>query len=214
MRILVLDDMAETRRELLQLVRQVFPGSLLHEATTLCEARQKLHDHEAWNMALVSLHFSDGAGLELIRDIYRQDSRTTIIATTLFDDDTNLLAAIAAGAQGCLLKSEPPDVLLQCLQQVQHGILPMSPRMAQRLLRHFAQEPLPAAKPGQAGIALSPRETDVLGCIGRGFRVSDTARQLGIAESTVTGYIKTLYQKLNISNRAEAALEASRRQLV
>lgn len=55
---------------------------------------------------------------------------------------------------------------------------------------------------------LSRREADVLACIARGLRVSDTARELGLAESTVASYIKNIYRKRRISSRAEAALEA------
>src|SRR5690606_23196061 len=63
-------------------------------------------------------------------------------------------------------------------------------------------------------ITLSPREREVLSYIGRGLRVAETARVLGLTEHTVAGYVKTLYRKLNISSRAEAALEAARRGLV
>lgn len=63
-------------------------------------------------------------------------------------------------------------------------------------------------------VELSRRETEVLTCISKGMRVSDTARQLGLAESTVASYIKNLYRKLHITSRAEAAVEAVRRGLV
>lgn len=56
--------------------------------------------------------------------------------------------------------------------------------------------------------ALSQREADVLACIARGLRVSDTAKSLGLTESTVSSYIKNIYKKRQISSRAEAALEA------
>jgi DNA-binding NarL/FixJ family response regulator len=63
-------------------------------------------------------------------------------------------------------------------------------------------------------IELSRRETEVLVCISKGLRVSDTARHLGLADSTVASYIKNLYRKLHITSRAEAAVEAVRRGLV
>lgn len=61
---------------------------------------------------------------------------------------------------------------------------------------------------------LSRRETEVLICISKGLRVSDTARHLGLADSTVASYIKNLYRKLHITSRAEAAVEAVRRGLI
>lgn len=63
-------------------------------------------------------------------------------------------------------------------------------------------------------VELSRRETEVLTCISKGLRVSDTARHLGLADSTVASYIKNLYRKLHITSRAEAAVEAVRRGLV
>lgn len=63
-------------------------------------------------------------------------------------------------------------------------------------------------------VELSRRETEVLICISKGMRVSDTARHLGLADSTIASYIKNLYRKLHISSRAEAAVEAVRRGLV
>ncbi|HEX4869893.1 MAG TPA: LuxR C-terminal-related transcriptional regulator [Moraxellaceae bacterium] len=63
-------------------------------------------------------------------------------------------------------------------------------------------------------VELSRRETEVLVCISKGLRVSDTARHLGLADSTVASYIKNLYRKLHISSRAEAAVEAVRRGLI
>lgn len=63
-------------------------------------------------------------------------------------------------------------------------------------------------------VELSRRETEVLVCISKGLRVSDTARHLGLADSTVASYIKNLYRKLHITSRAEAAVEAVRRGLV
>lgn len=66
----------------------------------------------------------------------------------------------------------------------------------------------------QLFVELSRRETEVLVCISKGMRVSDTARHLGLADSTIASYIKNLYRKLHITSRAEAAVEAVRRGLV
>lgn len=84
--------------------------------------------------------------------------------------------------------------------------------MALRILDHFRQTPARIPSTASA-VSLTPRETEVLGCIGRGLRVHEAARVLGVADSTVMTYIKSIYSKLNINSRAEAALEAARRGL-
>jgi DNA-binding CsgD family transcriptional regulator len=63
-------------------------------------------------------------------------------------------------------------------------------------------------------VSLSQREREVLALLARGMTVREAARQLGLAEHTVAGYIKIVYQKLNISTRAQAALEAAKRKLI
>ena len=79
------------------------------------------------------------------------------------------------------------------------------------MLHHFAR--IKQQVPETAG-ALTPREVDVLRLLGCGLRVAEVARVLGITPHTVAGYVKTIYRKLNISSRAEAAIEATRRGLI
>ena len=146
-------------------------------------------------------------------------SRRQIIVTTVHDDDKNVFGALAAGAQGYLLKEQEDDLILLHLRHLQAGQPPLSPGIARRMLQYFRDKPTDDhdsrnAYPGSSDRAdLTPRETEVLAGIGRGQRVSEVARQLGLADSTVASYIKSIYFKLNISSRAEAALEAARRGL-
>jgi DNA-binding NarL/FixJ family response regulator len=112
------------------------------------------------------------------------------------------------------LKDQHPDTLIQYLHRIDQGEPPLSPSIARRMLKHFSQARPAAAGPDPDHETLTPREEDVLRLLGRGLRVSETARVLGIAPHTVTGYVKNIYRKLNISSRAEAAVEAVRRGLV
>ncbi len=81
----------------------------------------------------------------------------------------------------------------------------------------FRREPAAAEAaplPPQEDGMLTPRELEVLALLGRGSRVPEAARRLGLTEHTVSTYVKIIYRKLRISSRAEAALEASRRGLL
>ena len=166
-------------------------------------------------LALIDLGLPDGSGVELVRALADGHAGVMPVVTTIFDDDAHVFAALAAGAQGYLLKDAPPEELLEHLARIERGIPPISPAIARRMLAHFRA----AASPPQAGpveplCRLTSRETDVLRYIGRGLRVPEAARLLSVTEHTAAGYVKTLYRKLNISSRAEAALEAARRGLV
>lgn len=104
---------------------------------------------------------------------------------------------------------------MDTLGDILRGILadqpPLSPSIARRLLRHFQ----PAHdNPQLTPEILTPRETDVLRLIAKGYTVVQVAQALSLSHHTTAGYVKDIYRKLSISSRAEATLEATRRGLV
>lgn len=204
---LVVEDIAETREWLVANVAQVF-GAEAYAAATLGEARTWLrrHDAHAHILALVDLGLPDGNGADFIEEVVARCANAMVVVTTVFDDDESLMAALAAGAQGYLLKDQDGPGIAHRLAMIEHGEVPISPAIARRLLQRFrADEPSAAA--------LSPRETEVLRLIGRGLKSAEVAGVLAISPQTVTTHIKTIYRKLEITSRAEAALEARKRGL-
>ncbi len=211
---LIVEDRADTREWLTGILCRALPGISVRTAADLRTARRLLAA-QAWRLVLVDLGLPDGSGIELLHDIRQQCPGTDAIVTTIYDDDDNLFGAITAGACGYLLKSQPADMLVQQLQQFEAGVPPLSPSIARRMLTWFRDHtPAPTAAGPAPDIQLTPRDADVLACIGRGLRVAETAQYLGLTENTVASYIKQIYRKLGISGRAEAALEAARRGLV
>ncbi|MDQ8037836.1 MAG: response regulator transcription factor [Pedobacter sp.] len=212
---LILEDKPEVNGWLCSLVRQAFPAYTTVSAHSLQAARAKLAEKTDFRLALLDLGLPDGSGIDLIRELQVQRPEISLIVTTVHGDDDNLFGAIAAGAQGYLLKEQPEALFLLQLRQLEQGQPPLSPSIARRMLEYFRQQAKNTAMPESSpdDVHLTPRETDVLAGIGRGLRVSEVAQQLGLADSTVSSYIKNIYFKLNISSRAEAALEAARRGL-
>ncbi len=211
--VLIVEDLEASREFLASAVRDTFPGCVVHGAQDLNCARSLLKENRSLRFALIDLGLPDGSGIELIREMRESHPDTPAIVTSVYSDDESLFGAIAAGAQGYLVKGQEPLVLRMHLQSLVHGVLPLSPSVARRMLHYFRERTRAVVATDDPVIPLSPRETEVLSYIGRGMRVSETAQILGLAESTVAGYVKTLYQKLNISSRAEAALEAVKRGL-
>ena len=132
------------------------------------------------------------------------------IVTSVFDDDTHLFAALGAGASGYLLKDQSREELTAMLQRIADGQPPLSPAIARRLLGFFG----PREAVTQDDTHLTGRERDVLALIAKGYTTAKVAELLDITRNTASGYVKVIYRKLNISSRAEAALEASRRGIV
>lgn len=219
---LVVEDKADTRAWLGRIMGQAFVGIETHAVPTRGAAlawiqdrgRRLKGDADGSHIALIDLGLPDGSGVEIIRELSSNYPSVVPIVTTIYDDDTHLFDAIAAGAKGYLLKDQHADTLVGYLHRIEHGEPPLSPSIARRMLEHFSTQAarLPAAAMPEAG--LTPRELDVLRLLGRGLRIHEAARVLGLTPHTVAGYVKVIYRKLNITSRAEAAIEAVRRGLV
>ena len=214
---IVVEDMPATREWLAQALQQAFPGINTHTAATVEQARTWLaglasRHHQASVLALIDLRLPDGSGLDIVRLCDRQG--IVPVVTSIYDDDASLFEALEAGAQGYLLKDHPMPQLVHYLHRIGQGEPPLSPSIARRILASLRGQSDDAAPATGDSQGLTPREAEVLRHIGQGLRVSEVAHALGLTEHTVAGYIKNIYRKLNISSRAQAALEAARRQLL
>jgi DNA-binding NarL/FixJ family response regulator len=214
-KILIIEDLSATRDWLLELVETTFPSQTVDAVATLREAlfwlKSQPKDFSA--LCLVDIGLPDGSGIEFIRALMAKSPQAHAVVTTLYQDDQNLLNAMAAGASGYILKDQEPELIGSRLAAIERGEIAMSPSISRRIMQHFQNNArfMTATSPE---VRLTPREVDVLRLIGRGLRNNETAATLGISKMTVNHYIKAIYRKLDVTSRAEAALEASRRGLV
>lgn len=209
---LILEDHDEPRQWLIKLVREAFPGIETQSAATLAQARALVAQHE-FDLAVIDINLPDGIGTELVAELRQAGSETYVVMATIFDDDRHLLPALRAGAQGYLLKDQPRERLLSQLRGISSGQPPLSPSVARRILRHVQQQASPPAETIPE-ISLTERETEALTLLARGFNRHDIATAMGITANTVAGYTKSIYAKLEVSSRAEAALAAVRLGLI
>lgn len=204
----VVEDLKAPAQWLQEILTTAFPGLLVHHADSLSAARELLRPYPP-DIALIDLGLPDGSGVELIRELAPR--RCQCVVTTIYADDHHLFPALRAGACGYLLKDQPTEKVVHALRGIVAGEPPLSPVIAQRLLRAFG---------GAGGAAddgatkLSNRERETLVLIAKGFRLPEVAAQLGVSRNTAAGFIKAIYRKLDISSRAEATLEATRMGLV
>lgn len=206
---LVVEDIPATRLWLCEALASAFPGIAIESAGSLAAALA-LIERQGFEVALIDLDLPDGSGLEAIGALRRRSPATAAVVTTIFDDDAHVFPAMQAGAQGYLLKEQPRERFIAGLQGILRGDPPLSPAIARRMIAHFN-----AAAPAEGGeVALTPRETEVLRLVAKGFTQQEIAGHLGLSRHTVVDHVKSLYRKLNVSSRAEAALAATRRGLV
>ncbi|QUJ77928.1 response regulator transcription factor [Sulfitobacter albidus] len=204
-RVLLLEDVRQARDWLGAIVAREFPDAQLTAVGLLRDALEATA-RETFDLALVDLSLPDGDGTELLRHLAQVQPECHCVVTTVMAADSAIVSALAAGAEGYLLKSDTDQVISHQLHLLMSGIPALSPQIARRIMHHFkltGPHFEPEAK-------LTPRETEVLRLIAQGFRVGEAAPELGIAESTVITHIKSIYRKLEVSNRAEATLQASR----
>ena len=213
---LVVDDLPAVRAGFVDLLRENYPQAQIFEAGRMAEAMHILQ-HEEVDLLLVDLGLPDASGLELIRALAEQRPQARSVVVTIFDDDDHLFPALQAGAFGYLLKDRPKVELRAQLRRIQDGEPPLSPSIARRMVQHFARlnaSPAPDDREREEQVALTERESEVLQLVGKGYTLPEIAGQLALSRHTVADYVKQIYRKLNISSRAEAALEAVRRGLV
>lgn len=205
---LIVEDLPAARDWLMVALTAAFPGIHVATGANLAEARAQVVT-QVPDIALIDIGLPDGSGIDLIAQLNREQPQVMSVVTSVFDDDTHIFAALGAGASGYLLKDGSCEDLTAMLQRIVEGQPPLSPAIARRLLGFFGPRDVVEDE-----THLTSRERDVLALIAKGYTTAKVADLLGITRNTASGYVKVIYRKLNISSRAEAALEASRRGIV
>jgi DNA-binding NarL/FixJ family response regulator len=206
--ILLLEDLPEIRAWLKTLVLQVFPGAHISECARVHDALQ-LVSAERFSLALIDLGLPDGSGVDVVAALREAQPEAQSVVVTIHDDDDHLFPALQAGAFGYLLKEQARELLAEQLQRISQGEPPLSPSIARRVIAYFASQPKPTAS-AMPDVSLTERESEVLLRVAKGFTLPEIGVQLGLSRHTIADYVKQIYRKLNVSSRAEAALEAQR----
>ena len=210
----IVEDHPDVALGLAATLQGAFPGIALRLVDGLEAALQQLREGYRPDIALIDLGLPDGSGLDLLRALPAAAPGCIAVVTTIYADDAHLFPALRAGAAGYLLKDEPRERLESALRGILAGEPPLSPSIARRVLRTFAEAASAPAQAAEEDAHLSPRERETLMLIGKGYKLPEVAEALGITRTSAATYIKTVYRKLAISSRAEAALVANRLGLV
>ena len=209
-KILLLEDLPEIRAWLKALALQVFPQAHIFEAARVHDALA-LITAERFEVALVDLGLPDGSGVDVVAALREAQPEAQSVVVTIHDDDDHLFPALQAGAFGYLLKEQPRELFVEQLQRISQGEPPLSPAIARRVIAYFAKQNKPQERPQNLPhVSLTDRENEVLLWVAKGFTLPEIGVQLNLSRHTIADYVKQIYRKLNVSSRAEAALEAQR----
>jgi DNA-binding NarL/FixJ family response regulator len=203
-RILVADDHPIVRDGLAAVLNTQPDFAVVGEAGSGAETVRQVATL-APDVLLLDLAMPDGDGVETLLQLREQHLTARVIVFTAFDTDERILAAIRAGAQGYLLKGIPREDIFGAIRTVSAGGSLLTPVVASRLLRHVSAEGAGSA----ASAALTPRERETLGLLGRGLQNKEIAVRLGVRERTIKFHVAALMRKLGAGNRTEVVTRAT-----
>ena len=212
--ILLLEDLPEIRAWLKALALQVFPDAQISEASRIHDALE-LVNAVRFDVAMLDLGLPDGSGVEVVQALREKQPEAQSVVGTIHEDDDHLFPALQAGAFGYLLKEQSREQLSEQLQRISQGEPPLSPSIARRVIQYFttqARQQQHMSEPDNVTphVQLTDRENEVLLRVAKGFTLPEIGVQLNLSRHTIADYVKQIYRKLNVSSRAEAALEAQR----
>lgn len=159
------------------------------------------------DVALVDIRMPVMDGLEATAAMLTAPEPPRVIVLTTFDADEYVLGALAAGADGFLLKDTPPEEIVAAIGKVAAGEPMLSPSVTQTLIRRIRDGADPATAEVEAKLAaLTEREREVAVAIGRGLSNAEIGAELYLSVATVKAHVSRLFDKLGTTNRVQIAL--------
>lgn len=205
-----------------------------HLAGTATSGREgkKLIDARTAQIYLIDIGLPDVSGIDLIRHSRAAHPESEVMVITMFGDESTVLTSIEAGATGYLLKDSSEQEFRDALRALRNGGSPVSPAVARKILRRFAQigpqekdnvllpagpapaaaepaEPVEPAGPSETP-GLTTREVQILRLLAKGLTFGDIGAELAISAHTVAKHVKNIYRKLAVKSRGEAVYAASK----
>ena len=190
-KVLLVDDHLVVRMGLAAIISRANGLTLVGEAD--CgEESVRLAKALKPDVVVMDLKMAEMDGVTATARILESQPETRVLILTSFADGADLRSALSAGAAGALLKTSRKDEILSAIRSVAEGRRVISPELEEILAR------------GEAA-ALSPRQLEILRLVAKGYSNKDIAGHLGIGAESVKQHLKTAFQKLGASSRAEAA---------
>jgi DNA-binding NarL/FixJ family response regulator len=152
------------------------------------------------DIVLMDIRLPKMSGIECVARLKEMMPSVQIIIVTVYEDSEKIFCALRSGASGYLVKSGPPEKLLEAIQDVTVGGSPMSPHIARKVVQHFRIFG-PMAKEEER---LSPREREVLDMLAAGYIYKEIGEKLKIASETVRTNVKHICHKMQVKNKMEA----------
>lgn len=200
-RVLSVDDHPLVREGLAALINAQSDMQMVGQGSNGHEAIERFREHRP-DVTLMDVRLPDVSGIDAAITILSEFPDARIIIVTSSEGDVEMRRALAGGARGYILKSMPPNDLLEAIRKVHAGKKAIPPEIATHLANHMGDE------------ALTAREVEILQQVAEGNRNRDIAERLFISEGTVKVHIQHIMEKLGANDRTQAITIAVRRGII
>jgi len=200
-RVLSVDDHALVREGIAALVNDQADMKLAAQGATGKDAIQGYREHRP-DVMLLDVRLPDMNGIDAMITIRSEFPEARIIIVTSSEGDVEMQRALEGGASGYIVKSMPPQTLVEAIRKVHAGKKAIPAEVAARLADHYSDE------------GLTSREIEILQQIAEGNRNRDIATKLFISEGTVKVHIQHIMAKLGANDRTQAITIAVRRGII
>ncbi len=203
--ILIADDHPLFRKGMRSLLESFSEFQVVGETATGKEAVETAVALQP-DVVLMDLQMPDGTGLTATRELRKISPNVRVLVVTLFEDDESLFTALQAGAHGYILKDVEEEEMIRAIKSVGNGQAIFSPAIASRLMDYFATTK--TQLPREIFPDLTDREREILTLISRGESNAAIAETLTISVKTVRNHVSNIFNKLQVADRAQAAIRA------
>ncbi len=203
--VLIVEDQAVIRQGLIAIFSFLEDIKVVGQAQNGVDALRLVKEFSP-DVVLLDLQMPLQGGLDTIPQIIKTAPETGILVLTSFGNAENIYKAIKLGALGYLLKDEKSEVLIEAIREVSQGRVFIPPHITLRMIREGNQ----LSSPQNAESLLTQRELETIKLITKGMSNEMIAKKMSVQEKTISKYVSTILDKLNLENRTQAALYALR----
>jgi DNA-binding NarL/FixJ family response regulator len=197
--VVIVEDDRGLREQLVQILENAPDIKCIGAFTSGEEALPQILKKEP-DVVLMDIKLPGMSGIQCVAEIKKVDPDMQILMVTVYEDSERIFRALKAGANGYLVKSSPPEQLLESIRDVHKGGAPMSSHIARKVVKHFHLLG-PSIKETEN---ISPREREVLDLLAQGFIYKEIGDKLNIGSETVRTYVKNICHKMHVRSRIEA----------
>ena len=201
-RLALIEDNLEYRSALSKILQRNNEIAVIHEMDG-CEDMIPYFEVDLPDLVIMDIDLPGISGIEGVWLLRQQWPDLKVLMLTVFEEAEKIFGAIKAGANGYLLKKDPPDRIMQAIFSLLDGEASMNGIIAAKVMEYFKQ--LADAEPKLAEYHLTEREKEILYKLIEGLGYKQIASHCGIARETLNTHMKSIYRKLNVHSRAEAA---------